>query len=377
MPYHNRQFLLQGYFPSDQTIRGQKFSERLHDHSAGIPYATSVGGVLTGRGADLLILDDILKPDDALSETRRRAANDWFFNTLLSRLNSKEDGAMIIVMQRLHQEDLVGEVMERERWEVLSLPAIAIEDERISFEGPLGQRVFNRSSGQALHPERDSVETYQKIRATIGEYNFQSQYQQNPMPLEGGLIKREWLQYYSPAAKPEFRMIVQSWDTANKAGELNDYSVCTTWGLCDGKFYLLHVYRMRLNFPLLKRAAKDLYERFDPRKVVIVDKASGTALIQELKAEGINGIEIYQPGPGSDKLMRLAGQAIKFEDGRVRLPEVAPGAVGAGVGATAEEASRVEGTLAAQASHGRGDPLRPGPMDGTERVLLGRRGAHR
>ena len=182
---------------------------------------------------------------------------------------------------------------------MLSLPAIAIEDERIPFEGPLGQGVFNRSSGQALHPERDSVETYQKIRATIGEYNFQSQYQQNPMPLEGGLIKREWLQYYSPEAKPEFRMIVQSWDTANKAGELNDYSVCTTWGLCDGKFYLLHVYRMRLNFPPLKRAAKELYERFEPRKVVIEDKASGTALIQELKAEGIYGIELYQPGPGA------------------------------------------------------------------------------
>ena len=223
----------------------------------GFRMSTSVGGVLTGRGAHLLILDDILKPDDALSETRRRAANDWFFNTLLSRLNSKEDGVIIIVMQRLHQEDLVGEVMERERWEVLSLPAIAIEDERISFEGPLGQGVFNRSSGQALHPERDSVETYRKIRATIGEYNFQSQYQQNPMPVEGGLIQRDWLQYYSPAAKPEFRMIVQSWDTANKAGELNDYSVCTTWGLCDGKFYLLHVYRMRLNFPALKRAAKE------------------------------------------------------------------------------------------------------------------------
>ena len=290
----------------------------------GFRMSTSVGGVLTGRGADMLILDDILKPDDALSETRRRAANDWFFNTLLSRLNSKEDGVIILVMQRLHQEDLVGEVMERERWEVLSLPAIAIEDERISFEGPLGQGVFSRSSGQALHPERDSVETYQKIRATIGEYTFQSQYQQNPMPLEGGLIKREWLQYYSPAAEPEFRMIVQSWDTANKAGELNDYSVCTTWGLCDGKFYLLHVYRMRLNFPLLKRAAKELYERFDPRKVVIEDKASGTALIQELKAEGIYGVELYQPGPGSDKFMRLAGQAIKFEDGRVRLPEEAP-----------------------------------------------------
>lgn len=290
----------------------------------GFRMSTSVGGVLTGRGADMLILDNILKPDDALSETRRRAANDWFFNTLLSRLNSKEDGAIIIVMQRLHQEDLVGEVMEREHWEVLSLPAIAVEDERISFDGPLGQAVFNRSSGQALHPERDSVETYQKIRATIGEYTFQSQYQQNPMPLEGGLIKREWLRYYSPAAKPEFRMIVQSWDTANKAGEMNDYSVCTTWGLCDGKFYLLHVYRMRLNFPALKRAARELYERFEPRKVVIEDKASGTALIQELKAEGIYGVELYQLAPGSDKFMRLAGQAIKFEDGRVRLPEEAP-----------------------------------------------------
>src|SRR3974390_2195805 len=100
----------------------------------GFRMSTSVGGVLTGRGADVLILDDILKPDDALSETRRRAANDWFFNTLLSRLNSKEDGVIIIVMQRLHEEDLVGEVLDREHWEVLSLPAIAFEDERIPFE---------------------------------------------------------------------------------------------------------------------------------------------------------------------------------------------------------------------------------------------------
>jgi predicted phage terminase large subunit-like protein len=290
----------------------------------GFRMSTSVGGVLTGRGADIMILDDILKPDDALSETRRRAANDWFFNTLLSRLNSKEDGVIIIVMQRLHQEDLVGEVLDREHWEVLSLPAIAFEDERIPFEGPLGNGVFIRKTGDALHPERDSVATYLKIRDTIGEYNFQSQYQQNPMPLEGGLIKREWLQYYSPQALPEFRMIVQSWDTANKAGEMNDYSVCTTWGISEDKFYLLHVYRMRLNFPMLKRAAKELYEKFKPRKVVIEDKASGTSLIQELKADGLYGVELYKPEPGSDKFMRLAAQAIEFDEGRVRLPEAAP-----------------------------------------------------
>src|SRR5579862_6342867 len=94
----------------------------------GFRMSTSVGGVLTGRGGDILILDDILKPDDALSETRRKAANEWYFNTLLSRLNSKQNGVIILVMQRLHQEDLVGEVLEREPWKVLALPAIAQED---------------------------------------------------------------------------------------------------------------------------------------------------------------------------------------------------------------------------------------------------------
>ena len=283
--------------------------------------ATSVGGVLTGRGADVIILDDAMKPDDALSETRRRATIEWYFNTLLSRLNSKENGIIILVMQRLHQEDLAGEVMEREPWEVLSLPAIAVDDECYQYDGLFGKNTFTRKAGEALHPERDSVETYRKIREAVGEYTFESQYQQNPMPLEGGLIKRDWLKFYTPGEEPQhFRMIVQSWDTANKAGELNDYSVCTTWGIYQKKFYLLHVYRNRLTFPELKRAAKDLYERFQPRKVVIEDKASGTSLIQALMAEGIFGVEAYQIPPGSDKSMRTVGQSINFESGHVLLP---------------------------------------------------------
>jgi hypothetical protein len=155
--------------------------------------ATSVGGPLTGLGADIIILDDILKPDEALSETCRRAANHWYFSTLLSRLNSKDNGVIILVMQRLHQEDLVGEVMEREQWEVLSLPAIAEQDENYLIESPFGNYPYVRKAGKALHPERDSVETYRKIRENVGEYIFQSQYQQNPTTREGGLIKREWL----------------------------------------------------------------------------------------------------------------------------------------------------------------------------------------
>src|ERR1019366_5407168 len=223
----------------------------------GFRMSTSVGGVLTGRGADVIILDDILKPDDALSETRRRAANDWYFNTLLSRLNSKENGIIIIVMQRLHQEDLVGEVLEREHWDVLSLPAIAEENELYPISGPLWNGFFTRKAGEALHPERDSVATYRSIRETIGDYNFKSQYQQNPISIEGGLIKRDWLRYYEELPK-NFRYVLQSWDTANKNGDANDYSACTTWGLCERKFYLLDVYRKRMNYPQLKRAATEL-----------------------------------------------------------------------------------------------------------------------
>ena len=108
----------------------------------GFRMATSVGGVLTGRGADFIILDDPLKPEDALSETRRSGANDWYNNTLLSRLNSKESGVIVIVMQRLHQDDLVGHVLEQEDWEIVSFPAIAEEDEVHRYETPFGQRVL-------------------------------------------------------------------------------------------------------------------------------------------------------------------------------------------------------------------------------------------
>jgi len=291
----------------------------------GFRMATSVGGVLTGRGADVIILDDILKPDDALSETRRKAANDWYFNTLLSRLNSKEHGVILIVMQRLHEEDLVGEVTEREPWEVLSLPAIAKRNESYDFGTPFGQRRFTRNAGHALHPERDSVDAYRKVRETIGEYNFESQYQQSPMPLEGGLIKRDWLRYYEPQELPtSFAMKLQSWDTASKSGEMNDFSVCTTWGFYDRSFYLLDVYRERCTYPQLKRAVSDLYRRFEPSRLLIEDRSSGISLIQELKVEGVYGIEPFKPQPGSDKYMRLAAQSIKFESGRVHLPKEAP-----------------------------------------------------
>jgi predicted phage terminase large subunit-like protein len=291
----------------------------------GFRLSTSVGGVLTGRGADMIILDDPLKPDDAMSSTKRKSVNDWYDNTLLSRLNDKERGIIIIVMQRLHQDDLVGHVLEQNDWKVLSFPAIAEESQSISFADPFKTREYQRQEGEACHPERESLETLASIRKTIGEYNFSSQYQQCPMPPGGAMVKNKWLQYYDPDKRPEFRYIIQSWDTANKAGELNDYSVCTIWGVQNrDRFYLLDVHRRRLDFPDLKRAAIDLASRWSPKIILIEDKASGTQLIQELKAKGIHQAKPYLPPPGSDKIVRLHMQTPQFESGCVLLPSRSP-----------------------------------------------------
>ena len=121
----------------------------------GCRLATSVGGVLTGRGADIIVIDDPLKPEEALSETRRRAANEWFDHTLYSRLNDKQKGAIILIMHRLHEDDLVGHVLAQEDWEVVRFPAIAEADEAYAVETVWGPRYFARRRGEALHPERE------------------------------------------------------------------------------------------------------------------------------------------------------------------------------------------------------------------------------
>jgi predicted phage terminase large subunit-like protein len=301
--------------------------QAVHDFTTtdqGTRMATSVGGVLTGRGADLILIDDPLKPDEALSETRRKAVNEWYDNTLLSRLNDKNNGSIIIIMQRLHQDDLVGHVLEQEDWDVLSFSAIADKDETHLIENPFGTRLFKRNAGDALHPERESLTTYQTIRQTIGEYNFTSQYQQDPSPPGGAMVKTGWLKFFEPGEQPaEFSRIVQSWDTANKATELSDFSVCTTWGVLYKQYYLLDVFRRKLNYPDLKRAVLELAKNHGARTIVIEDKASGTQLIQDLRFEGLLGIIEYKPPPGTDKVMRMHAQTAMFENGLVFLPRTA------------------------------------------------------
>ena len=289
----------------------------------GYRLATSNGGVLTGRGADIILIDDPLKPEEALSDAQRQAANDWFDHTLYSRQNDKRRGAIVIIMQRLHEDDLVGHVLEQEPWEVVRFPAIAEADEVHEIQTIWGPQSFRRRHGEALHPEREPLDTLERIRRTVGEYNFAGQYQQTPAPLGGGMVKENWFKRYAANERPEsFERIVQSWDTANKATELSDFSVCTTWGVTGKDLFLLNVLRQRLEYPALKRAVREQQSLFNASVVLIEDKASGTQLIQELIVDGFHQVTRYKPE--CDKIMRLHAQTAIIENGFVHLPEAAP-----------------------------------------------------
>jgi predicted phage terminase large subunit-like protein len=287
----------------------------------GYRLSVSVGGALTGRGADLIIIDDPMKPEEALSDTQRKNVNDWYDNTLYSRQNHKGQSGIILIMQRLHEDDLVGHLLQQEPWEVVSLPANAQADETYAVETPLGPRVFHRSEGDILHPARESEETLLRIRETLGEYHFACQYQQTPAPFGGGMIKPEWFNRFDLVDPPAFDRIIQSWDTANKPTELSDYSVCTTWGQKKNDIFLLHVLRRRMDYPDLKRAVKEQADRYNPQTILIEDKASGTQLIQELIQDGEYAVTKYEPQ--GDKIMRAHAQTAMIENGFVFVPNQA------------------------------------------------------
>src|SRR6516225_1679669 len=311
----------QRLFPTRLSPQRQAVPE-FETTAQGCRLATSVGGVLTGRGADMIIIDDPLKPEEAFSQAQRQAANEWFDHTLYSRLNDKRNGAIVLIMHRLHEDDLAGHVQAQELWEVVCYPAIAEEDETHLIEAALETRLVTRSSGEALHPEREPLDMLEQIRRTIGEYNFAGQYQQAPAPQGGGMVKAAWFATYTPNERPEpFDHIVQSWDTANKASEHSDFSVCTSWGIKVKDLYLLHVLRRRMEYPELKRAVREQAQAFAADVVLIEDKASGTQLIQELVAEGLHAVTRYQPQ--SDKIMRMHAQTAMIENGFVHLPKEA------------------------------------------------------
>ena len=287
----------------------------------GFRLATSVGGTLTGRGGDIIVIDDPLKPDDAVSETKRTAANQWFTNTLLSRLDDKRTGAIVVVMQRFHIDDLTGFLLgQSDEWEVLSLPAIAETDADIPVSAT---RFHHRNAGEVLCPEREPLDVLASIKLQIGSDAFSAQYQQEPAPPGGAMVKRPWVKRYSgPPPASECLFTMQSWDTASKGGPDNDWSVCTTWIVTRKKqWYLIDVWRRRVDYPALKASVLDLAKRFGARRILVEDTGTGTSLVQELRHK-ISGIIAVKPK--GDKMSRMSVATAKFEAGQVFLPERAP-----------------------------------------------------
>lgn len=284
--------------------------------------ATSIGGTLTGRGGDIIIIDDPIKPDEAQSDTTRDTVNEWYRTTLASRLNDKRTGAIICVMQRLHQYDLAGMMLDGGGWTHLNLPAIAPENAVIDL--PNGRKYYRRE-GEALHAARESLATLKQIKADQGALIFESQYQQNPIPAQGNMIRADWLRYVDPATGvPDDGDIIQSWDTASKDGIHNDYSVCITARLCGHDIYILDVYRKKLTFPELKKAAIRLARRYRADVLLIEDAASGQQLYQTLWAESPRGMPApLKQKPEGDKKTRLSGVSYMIDAGQLLLPNKA------------------------------------------------------
>ncbi|GAG84874.1 unnamed protein product, partial [marine sediment metagenome] len=260
----------------------------------------------TGRGFNVGIIDDPVKDEEeAASQVIRDKVWDWYQKVFRTR--AEPEAAIIIVMTRWHQDDLVGRLLKQakedpasDQWKVLHFPAI--------------------KDGQALWPGRYPIGVLEKIRSSIGGRAFESLYQGNPTVAEGQIIKREWWKYYKE--RPNFLRIIHSWDTAFKSKTQNDYSVCTVWGEAQNGFYLLDVWRAKVEFPELKRAAVALDARDKPSAVPVEDKASGQSLIQELQRD--TNIPVLPYKVDRDKVARAYAVTPLIEAGKVFLPESAP-----------------------------------------------------
>lgn len=304
-------------FPSTRIGPFKNTETEIELTARGYRLATSISGTLTGRGGDTIIIDDPLKPDEAMSEAKRSAANQWFTNTLLSRLDDKRTGAIIVVMQRVHMDDLTGFLLgQSDEWEVLSLPAIASFDEVIPISA---DRVYHRKAGEVLS-EREPLDILESLRLQIGSDAFSAQYQQSPVPPGGAMIKRSWVVRYTELPPLSERLFtLQSWDTASKGGPDNDWSVCTTWIVTRKKqWYLAHVWRQRVDYPNLKANVKALAKQWDARRILVEDTGAGTSLVQELRAH-VSGVIAVKPE--GDKVSRMAVASAMFEAGQVFLPE--------------------------------------------------------
>lgn len=238
----------QHVFPATRISRSRNAEHDFQTTRGGGRLSTSVGGPLTGRGGSMFIIDDPHKGEEVQSAARRKSVIDWYANTLSSRLDDKKNDTMLLVTQRIHEDDLPGHLLKSEGWTLLSLPAIAVEDEIIELG--CGE-THHRRRGDFLHPAREAKEELDRARRDMGTANFEAQYQQSPVPEQGNMVQADWFRTYDtiPQSENTFRQIVQSWDFAVRDDSHNDWTVCITALIQGNDIYLLDVFRQRLDYP--------------------------------------------------------------------------------------------------------------------------------
>ena len=223
----------------------------------------------------------------------------WFTGVFSSRLNNKNKGAIIVVMQRLHIEDLSGYIIsnnyKNNNWFCVCLPAIAEREEKYYF---LDKLYKTRNIGDVLHPSMEKKEILDNIRKDLGEYNFEAQYQQSPVALEGNMIKKSWLKYFDISEfknlfinKDMFNYYI-SIDCASGLGTENDFTAVSIFIVKDNKFYLCYMHRLKIPYPELKNKILELIEKYKPIAILIEDKSNGSSMIQDLHADNNNIIAI-------------------------------------------------------------------------------------
>lgn len=284
--------------------------------------ATSVGGSLTGMGGNLVIIDDPIKAADAHSATARENAMQWYGGTVASRLDDPKKGRIIVIAQRLHLEDLPGQLLAQGGWHLLELPLVEWRDRQIEIDP---DRIIDRPAGNVLHEVRIGEDEIARLKSEMGERDFEAQYNQRPMPPGGALFKGAWLKRYSEPPKPEqVQGIFQSWDTAYDVQDNNDYSVCSTWALSGMRCYLIDIYREKLEFPDLEKAIYRLRKEWDADLVIVERAGSGYSVGQNIRHKDHRNIWLQALPPVGSKQDRASQQTPKFERGEIWLPEEAP-----------------------------------------------------
>ncbi len=309
-------------FPNTRMSKRKSNVTEFATTAGGFRMASSVGGTLTGRGGDLIIVDNPLKADEAYSETARENCKTWFNRSASTRLNDPKKGAFIVVAQRLHQEDLPGQLIETGLWDEVIIPAVT--ETRTFYEILKGGKKVYFEPGKILQPERQDADDLAAKKLEMGEQDFEAQFNQRPLPPGGAVFKGSWFKRYKETPDPRANQaIVQSWDTAFETGDNNDYSACTTWAVSYGSYYLIDAYRAKLKFWELEKKILQMQRKFRANIVIVEKAGAGHSLFQNIHDLQGHRWMVAMP-PERAKIVRAEVQSPKVQRGDVWLPTEAP-----------------------------------------------------